>query len=66
VEATEARCRAAGCRDVLLDIVNLREELPGFYQALGYRETGETAPLPADEVLKRPAHLVGMRKVLLR
>jgi hypothetical protein len=49
-----------------LDFVNLRQELPGFYAALGYTQTGETASMPTEEKLRRPARLVRMRKLLAR
>jgi GNAT superfamily N-acetyltransferase len=64
VEAVERHCRDHGCHELTMDFVNLREELPGFYQHLGFTVTGETAPMPANERLKRPAHLVAMRKPL--
>jgi len=40
VAAAEAYCRDAGCRFMDLTIVNLRAELPGFYNRLGYVESG--------------------------
>lgn len=64
VAGVEAHCRRAGCTELSLDFVNLREELPGFYAALGFVETGATAPMPEGEKLKRPAHLVRMEKPL--
>lgn len=64
VEAVERHCRDSGCHELTMDFVNLREELPGFYHHLGFTVTGETAPMPANERLKRPAHLVAMRKPL--
>ncbi|HSA56694.1 MAG TPA: GNAT family N-acetyltransferase [Gemmatimonadaceae bacterium] len=63
VRAAEAHCRAAGCRFMDLDVVNLRRELPGFYRSLGYEDTG-SAPFPAGERLRREAHLVVMSKAL--
>jgi GNAT superfamily N-acetyltransferase len=62
VDAVEAHGRAAGCSELTMDFVNLRLELPGFYSRLGFTPTGEIAPMPAGETLKRPAHLVRMRK----
>ena len=64
ITAVEEHCRAAGCRELEMDFVNLREELPAVYAALGFIETGETATLPAEERLTRPAHLVRMWKRL--
>jgi hypothetical protein len=61
--AAENRCRENGCRYVDLNIVNLREELPGFYRSLGYSETG-TAPFPSDVTTKQPCHFIQMSKPL--
>jgi N-acetylglutamate synthase-like GNAT family acetyltransferase len=63
VAAAEAHCRARGCRVMELQIVNVRAELPRFYHALGYRETG-TAPFPAEAQAKLPCHFVKMEKAL--
>lgn len=64
VGAAERLCREAGCRVMDIDTVNLRLELPPFYHALGYRETG-TAPFPEPERLLREAHMVLMTKALV-
>ena len=66
VAAAEDWCRARGCRAVAITIVNRRRELPGFYRALGYRETGEVRPFSPEDapLLKVPAHFVCMRKEL--
>jgi GNAT superfamily N-acetyltransferase len=63
VQAAEAHCRAAGCRDMDIDVVNLRRELPAFYSGLGYIATG-TAPFPDRAKLTQEAHLVVMTKPL--
>ncbi|HEY7098990.1 MAG TPA: GNAT family N-acetyltransferase [Terriglobales bacterium] len=63
VTAAEQGCVAAGCRFMDLTIVNLRTELPGYYQRLGYKENG-TLPFPADQQSKVPVHLVRMSKNL--
>jgi GNAT superfamily N-acetyltransferase len=63
VDAVEAHCRAAGCRVLDIDVVNLRHELPAFYSALGFVPAG-TAPFPDPAKLTRPAHLVMMTKPL--
>jgi GNAT superfamily N-acetyltransferase len=65
VAAAEGHCREAGCRDMDLDVVNLRQELPAFYSALGYRAVG-TAPFPDRAKLTQEAHLVVMTKPLSR
>lgn len=63
VDATEAYCASHGCRAVDIDVVDLRTELPPFYHALGYRETG-TAGFKDAHKLKRPATMIVMRKTL--
>jgi len=64
IKAAEERCRAAGCRFMDLTIVNLRKDLPQFYRARGYVESG-TEPFPAAAQAKMPCHLVRMTKALL-
>ncbi len=61
--AAEAHARAAGCREMELLIVNVREELPPFYQRLGYRETG-TEPFPDKVGVMLPCHFIRMAKPL--
>src|SRR5580704_5730527 len=63
VAAAEEYCRAAGCHFMDLTIVNLRTELPPFYQRLGYVESG-TLPFPPDQHPNQPCHLVKMSKPL--
>ena len=63
VEAAESYCRAAGCRVLEIDVVNLRTELPPFYAKFGFRPVGET-PFPAPAKLKQPVHLILMSKPL--
>jgi GNAT superfamily N-acetyltransferase len=63
IEAVEEHCRTAGCADLDIDVVNLREELPAFYQQFGFRAAG-TAPFHSTEKLRREAHLVFMTKSL--
>jgi N-acetylglutamate synthase-like GNAT family acetyltransferase len=62
VDRCEAFFRRAGCEAVDIKIVHLRSELPPFYRALGYQETG-TAPF-VDDKLTRDAHFVVMSKAL--
>jgi N-acetylglutamate synthase-like GNAT family acetyltransferase len=64
VDAVEAHCRAAGCDALDIEIVNLREELPSFYVAMGFSPF-DTAPFPDRGKLSRDAHLVLMRKSLV-
>jgi GNAT superfamily N-acetyltransferase len=61
--AAEDWCRAAGCRQVEIEVVNLREELPAFYRRFGYVETG-TRPFPAHFDATRPCHFVVWTKPL--
>jgi ribosomal protein S18 acetylase RimI-like enzyme len=63
ISGVENRCRAAGCRFLDIEVVNLREELPAFYSRLGFAPTGE-APFHDPGKLRRPAHLVVMTKGL--
>jgi N-acetylglutamate synthase-like GNAT family acetyltransferase len=63
VDEVESRARAAGCRSMDIQVVNLREELPPFYRRLGYVETG-SAPFPEDERTTKPCHFILMSKTL--
>jgi N-acetylglutamate synthase-like GNAT family acetyltransferase len=63
VIAAEEYCRAAFCAFMDLTIVNLRTELPPFYNRLGYMESG-TLPFPSDQHPNQPCHLVRMSKPL--
>jgi N-acetylglutamate synthase-like GNAT family acetyltransferase len=63
VFAAEECARHAGCRFMDLRIVNLREELPGFYSRLGYVEDG-TSAFPEHAHPKQPCHFVNMSKPL--
>lgn len=63
VKEAEDYCRAASCAEMELLIVNLREELPGFYERLGYRAVG-TQPFTPGIAIKQPCHFVKMTKPL--
>jgi GNAT superfamily N-acetyltransferase len=63
VAEAEDYARAAGCAFMDLRIVNLRAELPPFYQRLGYVETG-TEPFAADANPTQPCHFIVMSKAL--
>ena len=63
IAAAEDYCRNAGCTAMELEVVDLRTELPPFYQKLGYSETG-TRPFAAHEVTKLPCHYIVMSKPL--
>ncbi len=55
--------RGPGCRFVDLRVVNLRQELPRFYQKLGYAQSG-TEPFPEDTATLLPCHFLIMSKSL--
>ncbi len=61
LEGIEEHCRAAGCTQLEITVVNLRTELPAYYARLGFVEQG-TAPFNEPEKLKKPAHLVLMTR----
>jgi ribosomal protein S18 acetylase RimI-like enzyme len=61
VAAVESRFRAQGCRAVDIHVVNLREELPAFYERLGYVTSG-TLPFPDDGSATQPCHFIVMTK----
>jgi len=63
MNAAEEICRGGTCRFMDIQVVNLREDLFGFYQRRGYVETG-TRPFPADLETKLPCHFVEMTKRL--
>jgi GNAT superfamily N-acetyltransferase len=63
-EAAENWCRARGCREMEIEVVNLRTELPPFYRRLGYLEAG-TRPFPDAERSTMPCHFIVMRKALV-
>jgi GNAT superfamily N-acetyltransferase len=65
LDAVEAHCREAGCDALDIEVVNLREELPTFYVAMGFSPF-DTAPFPDRTKLSRDAHLVLMTKPLER
>jgi predicted N-acetyltransferase YhbS len=63
MSAAEEYCANAGCRFMDLRIVNVRRELPSFYQRRGYVETG-TAPFVPGLNPKVPCYFVEMSKPL--
>ena len=64
IAAAEDHCRHAGCREMELEVVNLRTELPPFYRRFGYVES-ETRPFPDHDRAKLPCHFIVMTKSLL-
>ena len=63
IHEAEEHCRRAGCREMELEVVNLRTELPPFYRRFGYVETG-TRPFSDTERISRPCHFIVMSKTL--
>jgi predicted N-acetyltransferase YhbS len=61
--AAEDRWRERQARFIDINIVNLREELPAFYQKRGYVATG-TSPFPIEVHTKLPCHFINMTKAL--
>ena len=61
--AAEEYCRERAARFMDIYIINLRTELPSFYQRRGYVENG-TTPFPADVPTKQPCHFINMSKPL--
>lgn len=64
IAIAEALAIARGVAQMQLQVVNLREELPPFYQTLGYQETG-TAPFDEAKATLLPVHFINMTKRLL-
>lgn len=69
VRAAEALARDRfGASHMNLQVIAGRDELIAWYERLGYRATGQTAPFPDDErfgvVRGAPLHFVVMRKPL--
>jgi predicted N-acetyltransferase YhbS len=58
----EGYLRTLGCQTVQITVVDLRTELFPYYEARGYRRTGEVAPFPREA--KTPCELVAMAKPL--
>jgi GNAT superfamily N-acetyltransferase len=63
IRAVEARARERGCRIMDIHIVNLREELPPYYLALGYVESGRL-PFSEPDRASRPCSFIVMSKAL--
>ena len=61
--AAEAYCRERGSRFMDIYIVNLRTELPAFYQRRGYVASG-TTPFVEDVETRLPCHFINMSKSL--
>jgi ribosomal protein S18 acetylase RimI-like enzyme len=64
IDASEAHLRDRGCSKIEIEVVNLREELPPFYEKFGYRKT-EERPFTSPERASQPCHFIVMTKVLV-
>lgn len=64
IDAAEAWCRAAGCREIRIRTIDVRTELPPFYRRLGYAEIGITEPFPLPAKARMPLQFVIMSKAL--
>lgn len=64
MNAAENHFREHGCRVAELRTVNLRTELPPYYQHLGYAEA-RTEPFPPEIPAILPCHFIVMTKALL-
>jgi N-acetylglutamate synthase-like GNAT family acetyltransferase len=62
--AAEESGRAHECRFMDIQVVNLREDLFGFYHKRGYVETG-IHPFPPEIETKLPVHFIEMTKELI-
>ena len=63
MDAAEDYCRKLGLKFMDIKVVNLREELFGFYSKRGYVETG-TSTFPAEMKTKVLCHFIEMSKPL--
>jgi len=63
VTSAEDYCRERACRVMDLEVVNLRAELPPFYERRGYSGT-TTAPFPSNVETTLPCHFICMSKPL--
>jgi GNAT superfamily N-acetyltransferase len=63
MDRAEDYCRGLSCHFMDIKVVNLREELPGFYRRRGYVGTG-TSSFPSDLKTKLPVHFIEMSKPL--
>jgi GNAT superfamily N-acetyltransferase len=65
VAAAEDHCRRAGCREMEIEVANLRRELPPYYRRLGYVECG-TRPFPDPRRTRQSCHFILMARTLTR
>ena len=63
LNAAEDYCRKLGCDFMDIKVVNLRTDLPSFYNKRGYVEIG-TSAFPPEVETKLPCHFIDMTKKL--
>ncbi len=63
INGVEEYARANGCNALEIDVVNVREELPAFYDLMGFKVTG-TAPFSKGHTLKQDVHMILMSKAI--
>ncbi|HTL49632.1 MAG TPA: GNAT family N-acetyltransferase [Steroidobacteraceae bacterium] len=63
VEAAAEYCGGRGCRQLDIDVLDVRPELLAIYEGMGFTRGG-TAAYPYPEKLRRPAHLILMSRPL--
>jgi GNAT superfamily N-acetyltransferase len=63
INAVEQNALTAGCDFLDITVVNVRENLFGYYQKLGFAAYG-VVPFPVPEKARMPLHLVQMTKSL--
>lgn len=63
MEFAENYCRDHNSTAMDILVVNLRKELPSFYESRGYVITG-SSPFPPDVTTKLPCHFIEMSKPL--
>ena len=67
LEAATEFAKATNCPVIFMSVISLRHELIAWYERHGYRLTGETKPMPADErfgVPTQPLEFAIMEKVI--
>jgi GNAT superfamily N-acetyltransferase len=64
ITEAEDLCREAGCSIMDLRILNLRTELPPYYEKLGYTVTRTEDHIPQDSSALQPYHFIVMEKVI--
>ncbi|MCA2997527.1 MAG: GNAT family N-acetyltransferase [Rhodocyclaceae bacterium] len=63
IDAVEQNALAVGCDFLDITVVNVRENLFGYYEKLGFAPH-RVAPFPVPEKARMPLHLVQMTKPL--